>query len=246
MRVVRPPKPGAFRTVQVGPRASSITRSRKGEIRAFFNVCRHRGAKLCTKEAGEVSAGLPVPVPRLDLRPRRQARRRAEPHQDAGRRPRTSTACGRCTSGNGSATCGCAWRTSRRRSRRPCCRRSSTGSVRSSRIDHYDVDNLSVGRRIVYDVQANWKLIIENFMECYHCATIHPELTEVLPEFADGYAAQYFVEPRRRVRRGRQGFHHRRVRGPGPYPGHRPPTRTAGTTRSRSSRRCSSTWCPTT
>jgi glycine betaine catabolism A len=42
-------------------------------------------------------------------------------------------------------------------------------------------------------VAANWKLIIENFMECYHCATIHPELTEVLPEFADGLAAQYFV-----------------------------------------------------
>jgi Rieske 2Fe-2S family protein len=42
-------------------------------------------------------------------------------------------------------------------------------------------------------VKANWKLIIENFMECYHCATIHPELTEVLPEFADGYAAQYYV-----------------------------------------------------
>jgi len=55
------------------------------------------------------------------------------------------------------------------------------------------VDSLSVGKRIVYDVKANWKLIIENFMECYHCATIHPELTEVLPEFADGYAAQYFV-----------------------------------------------------
>ena len=30
-------------------------------------------------------------------------------------------------------------------------------------------------------------------MECYHCATIHPELTEVLPEFADGYAAQFYV-----------------------------------------------------
>jgi glycine betaine catabolism A len=53
--------------------------------------------------------------------------------------------------------------------------------------------NLAVGRRITYDVKANWKLIIENFMECYHCATIHPELTEVLPEFADGYAAQYYV-----------------------------------------------------
>jgi Rieske 2Fe-2S family protein len=30
-------------------------------------------------------------------------------------------------------------------------------------------------------------------MECYHCATIHPELTQVLPEFAGGYAAQYYV-----------------------------------------------------
>ena len=60
-------------------------------------------------------------------------------------------------------------------------------------IDRYDLDTLEVGRRITYDVKANWKLIIENFMECYHCATIHPELTEVLPEFADGYAAQYFV-----------------------------------------------------
>jgi Rieske 2Fe-2S family protein len=30
-------------------------------------------------------------------------------------------------------------------------------------------------------------------MECYHCATIHPELTTVLPEFAAGYAAQYYV-----------------------------------------------------
>src|SRR5437660_1563466 len=60
-------------------------------------------------------------------------------------------------------------------------------------IGNYRVDELTVGRRISYDVKANWKLVVENFMECYHCATIHPELTEVLPEFADGYAAQYYV-----------------------------------------------------
>jgi Rieske 2Fe-2S family protein len=60
-------------------------------------------------------------------------------------------------------------------------------------IDGYRVDALGLGRRIEYDVAANWKLIVENFMECYHCATIHPELTAVLPEFAGGYAAQYYV-----------------------------------------------------
>ncbi|MZF85970.1 SRPBCC family protein, partial [Streptomyces sp. SID5643] len=43
------------------------------------------------------------------------------------------------------------------------------GDVES--IERYDVESLEVGRRIVYDVRANWKLIIENFMECYHCAT---------------------------------------------------------------------------
>ncbi|EFL20409.1 Rieske (2Fe-2S) region [Streptomyces himastatinicus ATCC 53653] len=60
-------------------------------------------------------------------------------------------------------------------------------------IANYGIDGLRPGRRITYDVQANWKLIVENCMECYHCATIHPELTEVLPEFADGFAAQYYV-----------------------------------------------------
>ncbi|MGH3952225.1 MAG: aromatic ring-hydroxylating oxygenase subunit alpha, partial [Pseudonocardiaceae bacterium] len=65
------------------------------------------------------------------------------------------------------------------------------GSIEA--IENYDIDELTVGRRVTYDVKANWKLIIENFMECYHCATIHPELTEVLPEFADGYAAQFYV-----------------------------------------------------
>ncbi len=89
------------------------------------------------------------------------------------------------------------------------------GDVES--IDHYAIADLSVGRRIVYDVKANWKLIIENFMECYHCATIHPELTEVLPEFADGYAAQFYVGPRRGVRRGRQGLHRRRLGGARPH-----------------------------
>ncbi len=44
-------------------------------------------------------------------------------------------------------------------------------------IEHYQVRDLALGQRITYDVAANWKLIVENFMECYHCAAIHPELT---------------------------------------------------------------------
>src|SRR4029078_7536157 len=45
-------KPGAFKTVHIGRESVLLTRSRGGEVRAFFNVCRHRGAQLCTEESG--------------------------------------------------------------------------------------------------------------------------------------------------------------------------------------------------
>ena len=129
--------------------------------------------------------------------------RRAQPHQDARHRPGRVRPGHRRTSASGSATCGSASPTSRRRSRRTVAGAVVERLGDLEAIEHYGIDSLQVGRRIVYDVKANWKLIIENFMECYHCATIHPELTEVLPEFADGYAAQYFVGHGARVRRRR-------------------------------------------
>src|SRR3981189_3353644 len=140
-------KPGAFQTVQVGRESVLITRSRSGEVRAFFNVCRHRGARLCTEESGEVKRAFQCGYHAwtYDL----DAKLAAAPNL----------------------------------TRRPDI----------DRVEQYDAAHLRAGRRIRYDVEANWKLIIENFMECYHCATIHPELTEVLPEFADGLAVQYHV-----------------------------------------------------
>jgi len=40
---------------------------------------------------------------------------------------------------------------------------------------------LRSAKRIEYDVQANWKLIFENYSECYHCAGVHPELSKISP-----------------------------------------------------------------
>src|SRR5260370_1207014 len=50
----------------------------------------------------------------------------------------------------------------------------------------YGVGELKIGKTITYEVQANWKLLIENFMECYHCAPMHPELCDALPGFRSG------------------------------------------------------------
>ena len=45
----------------------------------------------------------------------------------------------------------------------------------------YEPDGLAVGQRQEYQVEANWKVIVENFNECYHCTSIHPALCEVTP-----------------------------------------------------------------
>jgi glycine betaine catabolism A len=51
------------------------------------------------------------------------------------------------------------------------------------RTARYPLADLRVARRIVYDVAANWKIILENYNECYHCGAVHPELCDVVPAF---------------------------------------------------------------
>src|SRR5205823_8970168 len=50
------------------------------------------------------------------------------------------------------------------------------------------LSELAVGRTFVYDVAANWKVIAENYNECYHCGPVHPELVQLVPSFGRGGA----------------------------------------------------------
>ena len=198
-------RPGAFRTVEVGRESLLISRSRGNEIRAFYNVCRHRGARIRTESDGVVARsfqcayhawtydldGKLIAAPNLTKMPDIN-------RVELGLRPVAVR-----------EWLGYVWVCLA--ADPPPFEESVLGAVSErlgdlESLDHYDPANLSVGRRIRYDVAANWKLIVENFMECYHCATIHPELTEVLPEFADGLAAQYFVGHGALFGEGIEGF----------------------------------------
>src|SRR5207253_2007246 len=48
------------------------------------------------------------------------------------------------------------------------------------------LDELRVGHRTVVDVAANWKIQVENFNECLHCPTVHPELVAIVPAYKRG------------------------------------------------------------
>jgi Rieske 2Fe-2S family protein len=51
------------------------------------------------------------------------------------------------------------------------------------RVQRYPLAGLRTARRIRYEVAANWKVILENYNECYHCGPVHPELCRVVPAF---------------------------------------------------------------
>ncbi len=55
-----------------------------------------------------------------------------------------------------------------------------------ARIAAYPLAELRTGHRIVYQVAANWKVILENYNECYHCGPVHPELCDLVPAFRRG------------------------------------------------------------
>ncbi|MGP4017612.1 aromatic ring-hydroxylating oxygenase subunit alpha [Saccharopolyspora sp. 5N708] len=184
--------PGAFRTVRVGRESVLVVRDRNGSLGAFLNVCRHRGARLCTETAGQVRRSLQCPYHAwtYGLDGKLIAAPNLTSMADVDR---TEYGLNRVQLRE---WLGYAW----------VCLADSPPSFADTviadvterlggadEIEAYQIDSLRLGKRIEYDVQANWKQIVENFMECYHCATIHPELTEVLPEFADGFAAQYYV-----------------------------------------------------
>ena len=52
-----------------------------------------------------------------------------------------------------------------------------------ARVARYPLAGLRTAHRIVYDVAANWKVMLENYNECYHCAGVHPELCALVPAF---------------------------------------------------------------
>ena len=53
-------------------------------------------------------------------------------------------------------------------------------------FDRFGMEDLRVGVRIVYEVKANWKIVVENYNECLHCPVVHPELVQVVPLFRFG------------------------------------------------------------
>jgi hypothetical protein len=69
---------------------------------------------------------------------------------------------------------------------RPLIEALTDGAESITAFERFKMDELRVGVRLVYEVEANWKIVVENYNECLHCPQIHPELVQVVPLFRFG------------------------------------------------------------
>jgi Rieske 2Fe-2S family protein len=158
-----------------------ITRNEGGELRGFYNVCSHRGTKFVDGPGGHAKKVFKCPYHAwtydLDGRLVGSPNVQEDEHFDRSEYPLHSVAV---DSYAGFLFANLATEP------RPLIDALTDGAESITVFDRFKMDELRIGHRIVYEVEANWKIIVENYNECLHCPQIHPELVQVVPLFRFG------------------------------------------------------------
>ncbi len=182
-RAAEIPAPGDYLVRDLAGESIVVTRNRAGEVRAFYNVCAHRGTKLLDDEpaCGHITKVFKCPYHAWSYDLDGQLVGTPNVDQDEfferSDYPLHSVAAETYAGFlfvNLAASPGDLH----------ASLRDGTESI--TNFERYRMDELRVGVRIVYEVAANWKIIVENFNECLHCPTIHPELVQVVPLYRFG------------------------------------------------------------
>jgi Rieske 2Fe-2S family protein len=192
--------PGDFLTADVVGESVIVVRGDDGGLRGFYNLCRHRGSRLVPSEEA-APAGLTV-----------DAGVTMSPDSESGWRTGCFAGSIRCpyhawTYGLDGTLRSAPFLPGLRSHRAALSLhqvevgtwggfvfarlepgagpslQDSLGAI-PARTAAYRLDELRTGARLGYDVAANWKVVLENYNECYHCGPVHPELCELVPEFA--------------------------------------------------------------
>jgi Rieske 2Fe-2S family protein len=167
-------EPGTFVTREVLGEPVILVRGRDGVLRAFYNVCRHRGTAVEERECGTaVRFQCPYHAWIYDL-DGRLIRAKHTDDLEAFSFETFGLTPIRCETWQGFVFL--------------CFADEATtpplvdwlGDL-PGHLERWDLSGLRRVHRVDYDVAANWKLIAENYSECYHCPPLHPQLNALTP-----------------------------------------------------------------
>jgi len=160
---------GDYLAVDLGAESLILVRTRAGDVRALLNVCRHRGSRLVSDRCGRVVSGrftCPYHAWSYDLDGSLLAARQMGEdfrRSDLGLKSLPV----RVVEGLIFTTF----------SRAPLDFAQAEDALRRS-AGVYGWGRAKIAHRELYSINANWKLAVENYMECYHCQPAHPEFSK--------------------------------------------------------------------
>ncbi|MEM7509026.1 MAG: ring-hydroxylating oxygenase subunit alpha [Pseudomonadota bacterium] len=160
-------EPGSYVTAQVAGRPICVLRDREGVLHAFYNVCKHRAHELLRGEGQTTRIMCPYHAWTYDLTG--QLRRAPETENLAD-----FDIADICLDAvQVEAFCGFIY-VNLNADAAPL---AETSGDLATEIGHFapDVERLTFAHRLTYDIRSNWKNVVDNFLECYHCPTAHKD-----------------------------------------------------------------------
>lgn len=161
---------GDYFLVELEGESVIVTRDTSGELRAHFNVCRHRGTRMCTEHSGSFASGK-IRCPYHAWTYGLDGTLLGAPHMgedfDRADYPLKPVAVD-------------TWQgfVFLNFSEAPGSLAEQLAPLTEA-FAPWSMSELRMHRRVVYDVRANWKLIVANYNECLHCPPVHPALNKL-------------------------------------------------------------------
>jgi Rieske 2Fe-2S family protein len=164
---------GDFFTLEIAGESLIVVRGADAIVRAFYNVCRHRGTRLCTEPAGHLAGSLQCPYHAwtygLDGALLAARNMGDVPDFDRADYPLRETHVALFEGFVFVSLAG-----------QPEQFDDAFASL-IGRFARWDIGGLHTVRTIAYELACNWKLIFQNYSECYHCPLVHPQLEVLSP-----------------------------------------------------------------
>ena len=163
---------GSYTTIDVAGHPIAIVRNKDGELNAFYNVCKHRAHALLSGDGRTAVITCPYHAWAYNL----DGHLVKAPHTEHLENFSTKEIC--LDSVQVEEFCGFIYV-----NLDPNAKSLATQSgALKDEINHWapDIDKLTFGHRLTYDIKSNWKTVIDNFLECYHCPTAHKDFCTLI------------------------------------------------------------------
>lgn len=165
-------QPGSYISVEIAGQPIAVVRDKNGELRAFYNVCKHRAHRLLEGEGKTSLIVCPYHAWAYQL----DGKLQGAPHTQNLKQFNKDEIC--LDQIQVEEFCGFVFVNLDPNAQSLA---SQSGDLKRE-VLHWapDVEKLTFGHRLSYDIKSNWKNVVDNFLECYHCPVAHKDFCDLV------------------------------------------------------------------